>query len=430
MRIFYTLLLYLGTPLLLGRLYWRGFKAPAYRVRWTERFGFFSLSPKPGGTWIHAVSVGEVRAALPLIRALQARQPHRRVLVTTTTPTGSRQVRDELGDSVDHLYLPYDLPGAVRRFLDRAAPRLAVIMETELWPNLFQACRCRGIPLVVANARLSPRSARGYARLAGLTATTLACATRVAAQSEADAVRFRALGAPAERVVVIGNLKYDLALPEDLPEQARRLRQQLGPGRPVLIGASTHAGEDEALLDAAVQLQSSLPDLLLVLAPRHPERFDAVATLCRRRGLATVRRSEHAACSPVVRVFLGDTLGELLLFYAASDVAFVGGSLAPVGGHNVLEPALLGLPLLLGPHTFNFTEASETLLAGEAAWRVDDAGGLARAAARLFGDPRLRRAMGDRGRELVKRHRGALAKLLELVDELPASDTPAPSGYH
>jgi 3-deoxy-D-manno-octulosonic-acid transferase len=330
-----------------------------------------------------------------------------------------------LGDAVDHVYLPYDLPGAVDRFLDRTAPRLAVIMETELWPNLFRACRRRGIPLVVANARLSARSARGYARVAVLTATTLNCATRIAAQSEADAVRFRALGAPPERVSVMGNLKYDLTPPAGVSDEAWRLRERLGRGRPVLIAASTHAGEDEMVLDAADRLRRALPDLLLMLVPRHPERFDTVAALCRRRGLSIARRSEGSVRSSQVQIFLGDTLGELLFFYAAADVAFVGGSLVPVGGHNVLEPALLGLPVLFGPHTFNFAEASQRLLDAEAAWRVDDATALVRAAKRLLDDPELRGAMGDRGRDLVQRHRGALTTLLELVGGLLERGTAA-----
>lgn len=417
MRRLYTLLFYLAVPLILVRLYWRSRKAPAYRRRWAERFGLFPALPKPGCIWIHAVSVGETRAALPLIRTLQERYPELPLLVTTTTPTGSRQVQEALGDTVHHVYAPYDLPGTVTRFLSRTRPRLAVIMETELWPNLFHRCAALNIPLVVANARLSVRSMRGYARLRGLTADTLAQTTLIAAQSEADADRFRALGAWPERVRVTGNIKYDLTLPEGLLAQGRELRQALGEERPVLIAASTHAGEDEAILDAVTRLRRRLPEFLLLLVPRHPERFPAVAELCRQRGLQVVARSEQRSCTPATQVFLGDSMGELLLFYAAADVAFVGGSLVPVGGHNVLEPALVGLPVLFGPHMFNFTEAGQQLLEAEAAWQVNNAGELADRAGQLLANPELRQTMGRRGRAVVEANRGALTALLKMIEE-------------
>ncbi|MDQ2695317.1 MAG: lipid IV(A) 3-deoxy-D-manno-octulosonic acid transferase [Pseudomonadota bacterium] len=412
MRRLYTLVLYLATPLVLLRLYWRGRQAPGYRRRWGERFGFIAPPPAAGCLWIHAVSVGEVRAALPLIRRLQGRYPDAPLLVTTTTPTGSRQVREAL-PGVHHAYAPYDLPGAVARFFRRARPRLAVIMETELWPNLFHHCRAAGVPLVVANARLSERSMQGYARLAGLTARTLARVTVVAAQSGADGERFRRLGAP--RVRVIGNIKYDLTPPPGLAEQGQALRRGFG-GRPVLIAASTHQGEDEQVLEAFAALRRDLPEALLLLVPRHPERFAAVTALCRRQGLAVVTRSSGQ--SAVSDVFMGDTMGELLLFYAAADVAFVGGSLVPTGGHNVLEPALLGLPVLFGPHMFNFAEIARHLLEAEAAWQVRDAADLAAAAGRLLANRALRESMGRHGQAVVESNRGALAALLEIIDGL------------
>jgi 3-deoxy-D-manno-octulosonic-acid transferase len=363
------------------------------------------------------VSVGETRAALPLIRALLERYSGLPLLVTTTTLTGSRQVREALGDQVPHVYAPYDLPGAVRRFLRRTRPRLAIIMETELWPNLLRQCAVAGIPTLIANARLSERSARGYARMGGLTAAMLRDITLIAAQTDADAERFRILGAP--RVRVTGNLKYDLMPPDDLTERGWRLRwERLGDSRPVWIAASTHAGEDERVLDAFAALRARWPELLLFLVPRHPERFDGVAALCQQRGFGVVRRGEQRPCVPDTAVFLGDSMGELLLFYAAADLAFVGGSLVPTGGHNVLEPALLGLPVLFGPHTFNFTEASERLLAAEAAWRVADAVELAAVVDRLLADPELRQSAGQRGRAVVDRHRGALAALLDRIETL------------
>jgi 3-deoxy-D-manno-octulosonic-acid transferase len=416
-RWLYTGLLYPILPLALLRLYWRGRRDPDHRQRWRERLGFVSPLPRPGCLWIHAVSVGETRAALPLIRALLSRYPELPLLVTTTTLTGSRQVREALGDRVYHVYAPYDLPGAVARFLRQTRPRLAVIMETELWPNLLRQCAIAGIPVLIANARLSERSARGYAWIRRLTASMLRDITLIAAQAEADAERFRVLGAP--RVEVAGNLKYDLTLPDDLPERGRQLRRELlGDGRPVWIAASTHAGEDETILDAFARLRTHRPELLLFLVPRHPERFDGVADLCRQRGFRLVRRSEERPCLPDTAVFLGDSMGELLLFYAAADLALVGGSLVPTGGHNVLEPALLGLPVLFGPHMFNFTEAGERLLDAEAAWRVADAATLAATLDRLLADPALRQQAGQRGRAVVERHRGALKALLDSIATL------------
>lgn len=415
-RWLYTALLYLILPLALLRLYWRGRRDPEHRRRWPERLGF--IPPLPSGClWVHAVSVGETRAALPLIRALMVRYPDRLLLVTTTTLTGSRQVKEALGERVHHVYAPYDLPGAVRRFLQRTRPRLAVIMETELWPNLLRQCAVADIPVTIANARLSERSARGYARIPRLTASMLRDVTLIAAQADADAGRFRALG--ARWVVTTGNLKYDLTLPDDLPERGRNLRRErLGDSRLVWIAASTHAGEDERILDAFARLRARWPELLLLLVPRHPERFDGVADLCQQRNFRVIRRSEQRPCPPDTAVFLGDSMGELLLFYAAADLAFVGGSLVPTGGHNVLEPALLGLPVLFGPHMFNFTEAGERLLAADAAWQIADAAALARVADRLLADPEARRAAGQRGRVVVERHRGALAASLTHLEAL------------
>lgn len=412
----YSLLLRAAVPLVLLRLLWRGRKNPAYRLRWAERFGWISAPQLREPIWIHAVSVGETQAAAPLIHALMQRWPERSLVVTTTTPTGSQRVRDLFGERVFHVYLPYDLPGAVARFLDRVQPRLALIMETELWPNLFHHCAERRIPVVIANARLSPRSAEGYSKLGGLVRATLADVHLVAARDEADAARFRALG--AERVMVMGNLKFDQQMSEDLAARAAELRAQLGATRPVWIAASTHEGEEEQVLDAFARLRETQSDALLLLVPRHPERFPKVADLAKRRGFTVVRRTEGRACDAGVDVFLGDTMGELPLFYACADVAFVGGSLVATGGHNMLEPAALGLPVVFGPHLFNFAEISAALIAAGGARQVEDAQQLGQVVAELLADAAAREQMGAAGQRLVAENRGALQRLLELIAPL------------
>ncbi len=414
----YSLALYAATPLVLARLLVRSLRLPAYRRRWQERFGIVPGRPPAGAVWFHAVSVGEAQATLPLVRALRARWPGLPVVVTTTTPTGSERVRELYGDEVYHCYLPYDLPSAVARFLSRLAPRAAVVMETELWPNLFRACARRAVPVVVANARLSARSAAGNRRVRPFIARVLADTRLIAAQSEADAARFRDLGADPARVAVTGSVKFDIRLPPSLREQAEALRRQLGAERPVWIAASTHEGEEEQVLDALAQVRHGEPDVLLVLAPRHPERCDRVAALCRRRGLALVRRSEGRPVATSTAVYLLDTLGELTLFYGAADVAFVGGSLVPRGGHNVLEAAAQGIPVVIGPHTFNFALISRQLVEAGAARRVRDAGQCAAAVADLLRDPNLRHDMGERGRALVDANRGAVERLLARIEPL------------
>lgn len=418
MRFLYTVALYAALPLVLLRLWLRGAGNPAYRRRWRERFGRFPHAPPPGAIWIHAVSVGEAIAAFPLVQRLRERHPERPLVFTTTTPTGSERVVRQFGAAVHHGYLPYDLPGAVARFLDRTRPALAVILETELWPNMYAACAARGIPLVVANARLSARSAAGYRRLAALTRATLRRVTLVAAQTEEDAARFLALGAPADRVRVTGNLKFDLALPADLMERGAALRRAWGAPRPVWIAASTHEGEEEQILAAHAQARAQLPRLLLVLVPRHPERFDRVAALCAAHGYGVVRRSEQRPCDARTDVFLGDSMGELLLFYALADLAFVGGSLVPAGGHNPLEPAALARPVLHGPHMFNFAEIARRLREAGGSREVADAGALARAIGECLTQPALCRASGEQGRAFVTHNRGALERLLAIIEDL------------
>jgi 3-deoxy-D-manno-octulosonic-acid transferase len=416
MRILYTLLLYLLVPLVLLRLAWRGLRAPAYWRRWPERFGFIAPPLGERVIWIHAVSVGEVQAAAPLIRALLEQYPVYSLLVTTVTPTGSTRVIDLFGGEIAHVYAPYDLPGAVRRFFQRVRPQLAIIMETELWPNLFHVCHSHQVPLLLVNARLSARSMAGYLRVKPLVSRTLGNLTGIAAQGEADAERFARLGAPRERIIVSGNLKFEQRIPPSLRERAEVLRRDWGAGRPVWVAASTHEGEDEQLLDVFRQLRKQYADCLLVLVPRHPERFESVAELCRQRGLNIVLRSEMRPCDADTEVFVGDSMGELPLFLAAADVAFVGGSLVPHGGHNLLEPAALGIPVVTGSQVFNFTEICDLLLQAGACEKVDTVAELAATLGRWLGDANERHRVGEQGRMVVEKNRGALQTVLAMID--------------
>lgn len=417
-RALYTILLYLITPLVPLRLIWRGLRAPAYLRRWPERFGWFRAPELRDPVWIHAVSVGEVHAAEPMVRRLRERHPDRDIAITTMTPTGSARVCELFGNSVYHVYVPYDLPGAVRRFLDRVRPRLAVIMETEIWPNLFHACGQRSIPLVMANARMSARSARGYGRFGRLVASTLQQCTAIAAQGRSDRERLVELGAAADRVVVTGSVKFDIAAPASLREQADGLRRAWGVDRAVWIAGSTHDPEERQVLAAFDAVRRDLPGALLVLAPRHPERCDRVAAMVRRQGLRLARRSETELGGGDADCFLVDTLGELPLYYAAADLAFVGGSLSKTGGHNVLEPAALGVPVLIGPNYFNFLEITELLREEGALQVVQDQQGLAAAVTRLLRDGEARDRMGTAAAAVIERSRGAVERLLEIIERV------------
>ena len=416
MRILYTFLLYLLTPLVLLRLAWRGLHARDYWRRWPERFGYIEPALGEQVIWIHAVSVGEVQAAEYVVRALLEQYPDYSLLVTTVTPTGSARVTALFGQQVAHVYAPYDLPGAVSRFFDRVRPRLAIVMETELWPNLFHACQQRAVPLLVINARLSARSVAGYCRVRGLAGDTLAAVTEIAAQGETDAGRFESIGANPAIITVTGNLKFEQRIPPSLLERAEVLRRDWGVGRPVWIASSTHEGEDELILHVFRQLRKQFGDCLLVLVPRHPERFESVATLCRQRGYITVLRSEGVACTGEVNVYVGDTMGDLLLLYAAADVAFVGGSLVPHGGHNLLEPAALGLPVVTGPHVFNFVEICGLLIDAGAAVKVTDTDELLQTVTRWLTDANERHRIGQLGRQVVEKNRGALQAVMAIID--------------
>jgi 3-deoxy-D-manno-octulosonic-acid transferase len=412
---------YLAAPVISAMLALRGVRDRSYWRNFGQRLGLgASLASSP--IWVHAVSVGEVQAAAALVSALRDRYPQTPVLVTTFTPTGAARARALFREAAEVRFLPFDLPGAVRRFLDRARPRLAVIIETELWPNLYRQCRRRRIPLVIASARLSRRSIDRYRRLGALFKETVAGGVVVAAQGEGDAERFRALGAAAERTHVTGNLKFDLTLPHDIGERGRALREQYAPTDAVWVAGSTHGGvEEEAVLAAHRHVSTVHSGALLVLAPRHPNRFGEVAGWLERQGIAFVRRSQSSATDgPKAgpRVLLLDTLGELLYFYAAADVAFVGGSLAPIGGHNLLEPAALGLPVLTGPNNSNGEDVARLLLDCGAAEVVRNGAELGTRVAELLTHQELRVEMGNRGRAAVDSNRGALAKLLKLIDSL------------
>ncbi|MDH5190006.1 MAG: lipid IV(A) 3-deoxy-D-manno-octulosonic acid transferase [Gammaproteobacteria bacterium] len=417
MRILYSFLLYLLTPLFLLRLLWRGIKAPAYWQRWSERFGFSTpvFSEKP--IWIHAVSVGEVRAAIPLIKSLRATYPSIPVLVTTTTPTGSAQVKQVLGEQTQHVYMPFDLPGVIKRFLANVRPRIVVIMETEIWPNLFHYCKQDSVPVVLANARMSKKSAAGYARLSGFVRNVLGDLAFVAAQHDVDATRLIKLGLSPERVQVTGSIKFDIHLPENLDAGVKELKRQLGENRPVWIAASTHSGEDEQILNAFNLVRQTIPDCLLIIVPRHPERFEQVTSLCKHYGFNVVRRSERKACDNTTEIFIGDTMGEMLLFYSVSDVAFIGGSLIEHGGQNPLEASAVGLPVLFGPYTFNFSEIIKLLTEAGAGSEIGSEQELAYGVVRYLKDNELRQKLGSKGKEVVEQNRGALEKLKKVIND-------------
>ncbi|MCB1924826.1 MAG: lipid IV(A) 3-deoxy-D-manno-octulosonic acid transferase [Gammaproteobacteria bacterium] len=414
MRWLYTLLLYLLLPLVMLRLLWRSLRAPAYRQRLGERLGLFREPPDWGGIWIHAVSVGEVQAVLPLIRRLLDDYPDMPLTVTTTTPTGSARVQEQLGGQVFHVYMPYDLPLALTAFLRKVRPRLLLMVETEIWPNLLHSCRRHGVYTLLANARLSQKSARRYARLGRFTRATFAGIDCIAAQAEADAERFRALGAAAERVVVTGSIKFDMRIAASLEEQVEVLRRQWG-GRPVWIAGSTHEGEDELVLFAHHRVRAQFPNALLILVPRHPERFDRVAALCHREQFELARRSRPGDYGDATQVYLADTMGELPVLLGSADVAFIGGSLVTTGGHNMLEAAAQGVAVCFGPHVFNFAAISQMLLEQRAARQVANVNELGDLVIEWFRDASLRAEVGENGRRVVEQNRGALDRLMALL---------------
>ena len=417
-RAAYSLLMRAALPLVFARYAWRARREPAYGQHWAERLGFGGAAVQPGRLWLHAVSLGETRAAAALVNELRARHPGLRLLLTHGTATGRAAGAELLRAGDAQAWLPLDTPGAVRRFLRTQQPAVGVLMETEVWPNLLFETRAAGVPLVLANARLSARSQAKGDRLAPLMRPAMACFTAVLAQTEADAQRLRASGVPAPAVQVMGNLKFDMALPPALLAQGQVWRQALG--RPVVLMSSSREGEEVPLLAAWAALPSPRP--LLLLVPRHPQRFDAVAALVLAAGLTLQRRSawgaglagQPPAVAAYADVVLGDSLGEMPLYYAAADVALLGGSFAPLGGQNLIEAAACGCPLLMGPHTYNFAQAAELSLAAGAAERLPDISAAVARAVALCASPQ-RPAMGQRALAFAAQHRGAAARMAAAI---------------
>ncbi|OFZ71119.1 MAG: 3-deoxy-D-manno-octulosonic acid transferase [Betaproteobacteria bacterium RBG_16_58_11] len=412
-RFLYSLVLYLLLPFIPLRLLWRARKQPEYLAHWGERFGFYRTATPQPLIWIHAVSVGETRAAAPLIDALQARYPAHRILLTCMTPTGRAAGSQLYGERVLQAYLPYDYPGAVRRFLKYFQPAFGLLMETELWPNLIASSKARSVPLALINARLSEKSARGYARFGSLISEALENLPLICAQSAADAERLQQLGATHISIISItGNLKFDVAPPADVADQAKYLRELLGNERHVLLAASTREGEEALLLDAL----NPKSNFLLVIVPRHPQRFDEVAALLAARGIPYQRRSENAPIHAETRVVLGDSMGEMFAYYGAADVAIIGGSLLPFGGQNLIEACAMGVPVILGPHTYNFSQAAQDAIAAGAALRVVDASAALAQAQRLLEDAARKKQMSDAALEFASAHRGAVEKTMAAIE--------------
>ncbi|HEU4778420.1 MAG TPA: lipid IV(A) 3-deoxy-D-manno-octulosonic acid transferase [Steroidobacteraceae bacterium] len=417
MRFLYICIAYLISPLVVGAWALRGFRDRMHWRGFSQRFGF-GPPVRTRSIWMHAVSVGEVQAGVPLVEALLTRFPAIPLVLTTVTPTGRARAESLFGSRVDVRYVPIDLPGSVRRFFQRVQPQLAIILETEIWPNLYHRCGRLGVPLVLASARISPRSVASYRRLVGLFRETLSHGIFIAAQSAEDAGRFVSIGANPARTHVVGNIKFDFGYPPDMEARGHELRNLLGVHRPVWVAGSTHAGEEELLLDAHAQIRERFSNALLVLVPRHPPRFVEVASLLRNRSVAFVTRTSKESVSSDAQVYLLDTLGELPAFYAAGDVAFVGGSLVPIGGHNLLEPAALSLPIVAGPHNFNSADIARMLVEHGAVRIVQDAAQLAAVVGSLLADPTTRTVMGASGRKAVDGNRGAVARLMQFLEPL------------
>lgn len=410
-RFIYTLVLWLLLPYVFFHLLWRGRKQPEYFRHIPERFGFFSLRPCKPVIWLHTVSVGETRAAASLIRRLTQSYPDHQLLLTHTTPTGREASEQLYGDQVIRVYLPYDYPFAVRRFLQHFRPRAGILLETEIWFNLIHACKYRQIPLLLLNARLSEKSARSYGRFPNLTRQGLGELAAIAAQTEADAQRLQALG--GENIAVMGNLKFDIEPPAALLELGKQLRASFGLERKVFLAASTREGEEPLLLAALKQID--IPGLLTVIVPRHPQRFDEVAALIARVGFTCQRRSHNEAIHADTQIVLGDSMGEMFAYYAAGDVAFIGGSLLPFGAQNLIEACAVGKPVLIGPHTYNFAQATDLAIAEGAARRMADATALVTALRELFDAPQDMREMGAAGLRFVQANQGATERAVALM---------------
>lgn len=418
MRQIYTILFYLLTPLILLRLYWRGFKAPEYRKRWTERLAVYDKKFPKNVIWIHAVSVGESVAVFPLIRLLQKQYPTDNFLVTTTTPTGSARVHAELASTVSHVYLPYDLPVVIKRFLTTFQPKTAIVMEKEIWPNLYEQCSKNKIPLAIINARLSANSAKGYKKIPGLVEPALASVAQIATQTEEDKQRFVEIGAKVDAVDAIGNLKFDITIDEKLIQQAHDLKSQLFLGRFTWIIASTHRNEENIFFDLYPELRKQIPELLLLVVPRHPERFGEVQKLAEKMQLKTCMRSSQQSCLSGTDVYIADTMGELKMLYGTADIGFVGGSMVPVGGHNILEPAAMNIPVMFGPYMINFKEIAKNVVDLGAAIQCADRLEIVETVMRLYGNAEDRKKMTSRMSGFLKDNQGATERTARLISTL------------
>jgi 3-deoxy-D-manno-octulosonic-acid transferase len=407
----YTLGLWALLPYVFFHLLWRARKQPEYLRHIGERFGFYSQHAERPVIWLHTVSLGETRAAATLVKRLQVDYPNHQILLTHTTPTGRAASEQLYGDQVMRVYLPYDYPFAVRRFLSHFRPKIGALLETEIWFNLIHACKQTDIPLLLLNARMSEKSAQGYRRFASLTRAALSKLAAVAAQTEADANRLKILG--AAEISVMGNLKFDIEPPAEMQQLGTDLRQRFGAERPVFLAASTREGEEALLLNEIKNI--GVANLLTVIVPRHPQRFDEVARLIQQQGLTLQRRSEHAAITPATQVVLGDSMGEMFAYYAACDVAFIGGSLLPFGGQNLIEACAVGKPVLIGPHTYNFAQATEMAIACGAALRIDNAETLSAQLAILLNDATRRIHMSKAALTFALSNRGATETAVKLI---------------
>jgi len=417
MLVFYSSLFYLLIPFVLIRLLWRSIKAPAYRSRWNERFGFYNIPSPKIDIWFHAVSVGEVEALFPLVRKIQQKSPDKRLLVTTTTPTGSARVTTILKESVEHVYLPYDIPVAVNRFMKWFKPQIAVVMETEIWPNLFVYCGKNKIPLYIFNARLSEKSSHGYQKIPALIRLALAQVKLIGAQTRDDADRFIAIGANHEKVKVLGNLKFDVEIPQVTIDQGRRLKADLFTGRFVWLIASTHKDEEAIFLEICKSLKEKIPNLLLLIVPRHPERFREVEKLCLLHHFNVVMRTSGNSIQANTDVYLVDTMGELKMLYAAADVAFVGGSMVNAGGHNILEASAVGVPVMFGPYMANFKEIASGIVKQNAAIQCRSQDEISDSILTLYAQPAYRHGLVEKGKIFLEQNQGSIAGIYSILDQ-------------
>ncbi|MGZ8190218.1 MAG: lipid IV(A) 3-deoxy-D-manno-octulosonic acid transferase [Methylococcaceae bacterium] len=417
MRVLYSSLFYLLTPLILSRLFWRSIKIPEHRYRWRERLAFYTKKFPNDVIWFHAVSVGEAEASFPLIRQLQKQHPGIKLLITTTTPTGSARVKAVMSNTVEHVYLPYDLPDAVNRFMQCFKPKLAVIMETEIWPNLFTYCGKNGIPLYIVNAHLSEKASQRLKKFPALVASVLAPVKLIAAQTQDDAKRFISIGADSDKVKTFGNIKFDVEIPADIFEQGLQLKTGLFSDRFVWLIASTHKNEEAIFLEIYKEIKLKIPEILLIIVPRHPERFSEVKKISEQVQLNVVTRTSGEACHQETDVYLADTMGELKMLYTAADIAFVGGSMVPVGGHNILEAVAVGTPVLFGPFMANFKDIAREALQQKAAVQCPNKEAIVEAIYTLYADPAYRKDLAEKGKVFVRQNKGLTAKICALLSQ-------------